>query len=548
MLLRAIILTITLVDLLLGKATPLTEYWVYCDYGVCKCGEILGTDKIVECRVGKNLSVATHNCVTYNKESQVVEIGKCIYNTVANSTQTILPIAISELDEFVCGKLYNRTGTLCGKCKDGHYPLAYSFDVKCIPCPDSKVNWWKYVLAAYLPLTLFYLFVLIFRVNVASSSLMYPFVCYAQGVSFPSQSRMHLLYVRNEPLTKAVGEWVLMIYGVWNLDFFRSFDLGICLGTDTMQTLALDIAVGVYPLLLMFLTYILIQLHDRNFKPVLLIWKPFQTLLRCFQGNVQIRTRTTLIDAFCTFFFLSNTKLMSASIDILVPVPVHKLNSTGHSIHSWQVFNDATIPYFGSQHLPYAILAVGVLSLFALLPVVILTVYPFKWFQRFLNLFPVRWYILHTFVDAFQGAYKDGTEPGTRDCRWFSSTLFTARYIMILIGVSTYDSTYYPLAAIVLVITMILLVWFQPFKQNTSHLTNITIAFMFFLALVHVAALGTSLSQERSTFMAIIFVILALPLIYISAIVLHWFYKNKMFGVRVVSRLQGRRDGYETIQ
>ena len=198
-------------------------------------------------------------------------------------------------------------------------------------------------------------------------------------------------------------------------EFLRSFDLGICLGTNTLQTLALDLAVGVYPLLLMLLTYVLIHLYDRNFKPIVVIWRPFQAVFVFFQGKVEIRT--SLIDVFCTFFFLTNTKLMSASIDILVPVYVYQLNSSGHLSYTWRVFNDATMPYFGHQHLPYAILAIVVLVLFALLPTVLLTVYPFRWFQKLLNLFPIRWYILHTFVDSLQGAYTDGTEPGTRDCR-----------------------------------------------------------------------------------------------------------------------------------
>ena len=114
-----------------------------------------------------------------------------------------------------------------------------------------------------------------------------------------------------------------MIYGIWNLDFFRSFDLGICLRTDTLQTLALDLAVGVYPLLLMLLTYVLIHLYDC--KPIVVIWRPFQAVFVFFQGKVEVRT--SLIDVFCAFFFLTNTKLMSASIDILVPVHVYQLNS-----------------------------------------------------------------------------------------------------------------------------------------------------------------------------------------------------------------------------
>ncbi len=58
-----------------------------------------------------------------------------------------------------------------------------------------------------------------------------------------------------------------MDFGI--LNFFRSFDLGICLGTGTLATLALDLALGVYPLLLMILSYIMIRLYDRNFLPLM---------------------------------------------------------------------------------------------------------------------------------------------------------------------------------------------------------------------------------------------------------------------------------------
>ena len=47
--------------------------------------------------------------------------------------------------------------SLCGKCKDGHYPLAYFYNMNCVEYQDGKSNWWKFVLAAFLPLTVFYL-------------------------------------------------------------------------------------------------------------------------------------------------------------------------------------------------------------------------------------------------------------------------------------------------------------------------------------------------------------------------------------------------------
>ena len=523
--------------------------WVYCDDGECKCGGFPDDVASVQCQVGKNLSIFSSKCVTYNKENQTIEFGTCIYNMGNRGLYATLPSSLSELNETMCGNLFNRTGTLCGKCKDGHYLQAYSFDMNCIRCPNGRANWWKYLLAAYLPLTAFYLLVLAFRINVALSSFMYPFVAYAQGVTFPVNSRMVFLHLRNNPMLKTAARWVAMIYGIWNLDFFRSFDLGICLGTDTLQTLALDLAVGVYPLLLMLLTYVLIRLYDSNFKPIVVIWRPFRAVFGLFEGKV--KSGTSLIDVFCTFFFLTNTKLLSASIDILVPVHVYQLNSSGHLSYTWRVFNDATMPYFGHQHLPYAILAIVVLVLFALFPTVLLTVYPFRWFQKLLNLFPIRWYILHTFVDSFQGAYTDGTKLGTRDCRWFASLIFIARYAMMLIGNWTFDSTYFPLATMVLTIVVILLVVFQPFKQSMSHLTHITIMFTSFLALSHIAALGISFTGENLSrhvpFMGILFISLFFPLLYISGLILHWLCSNRAFGVNIVRRIQARRRGYEML-
>ena len=311
-----------------------------------------------------------------------------------------------------------------------------TFDMNCIQCPNGKANWWKYVLAAYFPLTIFYLVVLLFKINVASSSL-YPFVIYAQAVSIPINGRIVLMFLKHQKTAQTAARWMEMLYGVWNLDFFRSFNLGICLGIDTIQALALELAVGAYPLLLLLGTYVLIHLYDRNFKPIVIIWKPVQAVLQYTKRKIE--TRTTLIDAFCTFFLLSNTKLLSACVDLLIPVTVYELNSTGTLSYSWKLYRNATMPYFGQQHLPYAILAMAMLFLFALFPVLLLTLYPFCWFKKFLNLFPVRWNVLHTFMDSFQGCYKDGTEPGTRDYRWCASVFFIVRYLLFFIDASAFQ-------------------------------------------------------------------------------------------------------------
>lgn len=177
----------------------------------------------------------------------------------------------------------------------------------------------------------------------------------------------------------------------------------------------------------MILSYVCIVLYDNNFRPFVVIWKPFQIILNYVRTNWDVRTST--IDVFATFFFLSNFKYLTISFDLLTPVKVYQLHSDGNLTYRWGLFYDATIPYFRSRHLPYAIIAIATLLLFTLLPVLLLILYPFRCFQKLLNLFPFRWYILHTFVDAFHGCYKDGTEEGTRDYRWFASLFFLMRFV-----------------------------------------------------------------------------------------------------------------------
>ena len=451
-----------------GSCSP----WFDCGETDWLCDKI--PHDIFKCSDHQRVSILTCHCATYNEAEDVIEVGKCIYNTVPTPENLIpykeLPATKDEINDVMCQE-FNRTGTLCGKCKDGYYPLAYSFDMNCVECPNGKSNWWRFVLVAFLPLTVFYFVILLFKINVTSSHL-HGFVYFSQGISMPVLARCILIAesVRRKMYLSSPLRFVGVLYGIWNLDFFRFINLGICMEINILQILALDLAVGIYPLLLMGLTYLLIDLYDRNFTPLVITWKPFRAFFGLFQKNLDIKT--SLIDAFATFFVLSNVKFLTVSFDLLTPVQVYQLNSTKNLTTSLRLFYNASVPYLGKEHLPYAILGITVFLLSVLLPTILLTLYPFRWFQKFLNLFPVRWYILHTFMDSFQGCYKDGTQPGTRDCRWFSSLFFIVRFLIILIGLITLNLLFYPLASMVLVIFVILLISFDPFKERRYTVTN----------------------------------------------------------------------------
>ena len=519
-------------------------WFLHCNQTQSECRQI---NNILKCNKGK-VAVTDNYCVTYNETESLMEIGFCVYNQEYwNTALTLLEIQHS----MMCNK-YNRTGTLCGKCKDGHYPLAYSYDMNCVECPDGKSNWWKFVLAVFLPLTVFYFIILFFNINITSSHL-HGFVYYSQIVSTPSALRiMELTITTFNNEIQTLLRFIGMFYTPWNLDLLRPLRFKICLGMDTLQTLALDLVVGIYPFVLMILTYLLIDLYDRNFTPLVFIWKPFRALFRLLHRNLEIKT--SLIDAFATFFLLTNIKFLSVSSDLLLPAVVYQINSTGYYVNrSLRLYYDATIQYFGETHLPYAIMAIAVLLLFVLLPTLLLILYPFHWFQKCLNLFPVHWFIFHTFIDSFQGCYKDGTQPGTRDCRWFASVFFLSRlFVMVNAALvqGSFNLLYLAMGLILMVIIMYII---QPFKTNLNQLVDVNAHFLLLIALEATGLFAVEISpigyhtKVHMFFTVASFVFVVLPLLYISAITVHWIYRHRKFGLQLIRRLLAWRHGYEIL-
>ena len=522
--------------------------WFYCQSKSCIPGPplpmgVLGPD---------NRTVLDCYCVTYDEIEDAVEIGKCIFNChnisktdMHDNIYSEFSSSVLELNRTFCDR-FNRQGTLCGQCKDGHFPLAYSFDLTCVKCPHSKINWIKYVSVAFIPLTAFYFIILLFKVNIVSSHL-YGFVFFSQATTIPISARNFNLSSQNRSEYYVIVKIVGLLYGIWNLEFIRSFNLGICLETSTQFNLTLDLLVAVYPLALMIVTYLMIHLYDRNFKPLVMLWRPFGRIFNLFRDKWDIRS--SVIDSFATFFLLTNLKFLSVVFDLLFPVQVYQLSSSGNFTHTWRLYYNASIPYFGSIHRPYAILAIVVLVVFVLLPVLLLMLYPFKWFHKILNVLPVRWQVLHIFMDSFQGCYKDGTEPGTRDCRWFASLFFIIRYTAYVIVIFATGSMFFPIASIALALFALLLIVIQPFKAKFSHFSTINAIYMLLLALVYASMSGYELASTRYHQFIWLFYIITLisgilPLLYVSLITLKWIIHHRKFGFEVFRRWQAKRNGF----
>ena len=519
----------------------------YCSNVTCQC--LAAPHGIISCSKDGlyTLIITRSNCATYNTEKSLLQVGKCIYshlNTTVLSTDTsyhLLPSDGAYLNATACSYL-NRTGALCGRCLPQQYMTAYSYNFTCMHCHHVIWNWFRYIMAAYLPLTLFYFIVLFFKVNVVSGSL-HAVVLSSQIMSIPQLCRDLFITLDGTPVIAI--KMLLSFYGIWNLDFFRLYYADLCLGIGILPTLALDYVIAVYPLLLMIISYLLIVLYDRNYRVVTIMWRPFQLLFSLFRRNWDIRT--SVVDAYATFFLLSLVKFLSVTFDLLVPTKVYYLYGDYYN-YTLALYYAGDIEYFGKEHLPYGILAIAVMCLFVVLPTATLALYPFGFFQKFLNLFPFRWYILHTFVDSFQGCYKNGTEPGTCDCRWFSAAYLVLRCVCILLYGMTLNLTFFPSFIIFVLSFILLLVLVQPYKASASGQLKTNTVFLIIISMLFEALSRVGVPNFRTNpfFFALSICLFFIPLVYIVVFMLYSiFCRSVLF--ELASRFHSQFRGYEAL-
>ena len=289
--------------------------WYYCNSTTSRCQCGLSHKGMIKC-MEKTGTAAVINCycMTYDNETGETQSGLCFYNCENTNRVTMydnvfhpLPPNPGALNELMCSR-FNRMGTLCGQCKQGHYPYVLSYNLSCVECPDGNKNWWKFILAGFVPLTFFYFFIIFFNINITSSRL-HGVVLFSQALSMPALARhMFLAFETRTDLLKAV-KVVAPFYTFWNLEFFRSILPGTCLNVSTLEAFALDYAIATYPLALIIVSYLLIQLYDNHVSCVIYLWKPFRQLFTMFKRNWDVRT--SVIDSFATVFLLSYTKVLN---------------------------------------------------------------------------------------------------------------------------------------------------------------------------------------------------------------------------------------------
>ena len=461
--------------------------------------------------------------MTYDEEHQEIVVGASLYGiSFFNDSSNYdifhqVPMNKSQLNEAMCGQ-FNRKGRLCGECKEGYSPLAYSYNMHCMKCSeeDSRRNIFRFLSVVLIPLTVFYMIVVLFKFN-ANSPIIHGFILYAQLVSAPFVIRILLL---NSYSTIGI-QFFATLYGIWNLDYFRTLYPDMCLKLTILQVIALDYIIAFYPLLLMLFTTIAFKLYSRHSRIMRLLWYPFG---KCFKEEWN---RASMIDVFATFLLLSYGRIMSVSTNLLVFTSV--VNSRG-AYKGRYLYYDSSYKFLGRDHLPYGVLALFILTCSNIFPLLLLTFYPMRCFQKCLNCFKLSHVALHTFVDSFAGCYKDGTEPGTRDCRYFAGLYLLIRLIGYIVYEATVTDFFYGICGMTAIGILLLYVVFQPYKPKYATYNKVTVTMIAMMIISLFSAASITIANNKM-YQAVTFSIalfgctIFLPQIYLIIIVI------KMTGV-----------------
>ena len=457
-------------------------YWAHYNHDTkrCECGSDIFS--IVNCKSAKgpitemNVSVIYGYCITLDSREDKAVVGACPYHHQHCTPECHYHLINSNLTAEFCGRI-KRAGQLCGQCMEGYSPPVYAFYSNCVKCSPGTNNWPKYLAISLLPVFPFLVAIAVFRFNALSPKVT-GYILTCQILTSPILIRS-LVHSRKREIDGKVQLtlYFMSLSGIWNLEAFNLIYSPFCIHSKatTLQVLSLDYLSALSPLIIILFTYTLVRLHYNNCRLVVWLWRPF---ISCF---VRCRRhwdmQNALVDAFATFLLLSFVKISNVSLNLLTPTI---LWNSRREVEGIALYYEGSLTFFGKTHLPYAILAITVLSVFIILPILLLCLYPCPCFQRALNRFHCNSAVLHFFMNSFQGCFKNGT-TGTKDCRWFSAVYLLLRLALHIgfIVCNNFFSTF--VLTVVLLGMIVLLAIVQPYKEKRY--TKVDIIFITILCL-----------------------------------------------------------------
>ncbi len=504
----------------------------------CECGDPL--DGTVYCDSTKEVFLMSDFCMAHDEHIGAEVVGRCPYTyTLFNNPNVSnvglylkMPHTVDQLEHTLCDHL-NRQGFFCGKCKENYSSPMYPDFMKCVECDPNyhARNWMLYFIISFGPLTVFLILVVCLRINATSAS-MNAFIFVSQIISHPPFQRgfNHTIDVSFLPSgAKTFMRFLHSLYGLWNLNFFTALIPPFCLPhQNSYDVISLTYIIALYPLLLLIIVYVSVELHSRNFRIIVWLWKPFHLCYARFRRQWDIRA--SVIDAFATFLLLSYVKLLFVTSDFFAPTQIFTKNGTTLSMAS---YFDASVMLFPASKPKLILATIGIallLLLFIFLPAFLLLLYPCGFCQKCLSFSRLNSQALHFLMDSFHGCYKNRTD-GTHDCRSFAAFFLFAR-IAISFEYTFNNFEYHIAVQITCTVLAVVIAVIHPYnKQNAifNHLDPLMILFLvMWLAIFHSTrqAAGKHLQYQHVNLL-LCYVVLILPVLFIIAYWLRRVFKKK---------------------
>ena len=445
--------------------------WHYRQEGRCKCGNnlhgiITCSSSKVYLRIDYAMDVRDNDTVV-SSNSHAYHDYKSIPSHLRVYSEIPTNISKKEIRELMCKKS-NREGFLCSKCFPNHGPSAYYY--KCSECHHSLlVASLIYLTLKLLPVLVFFIVVMTLRINVTNGPV-FGYILFCQVHTIGVVQWLHLYEVVEFQLKdfKFLLEISYCLSAIWTLDLnYMGFSLPFCLSPDLsdVDVLLLNFISPLFPLFLVIISCILIELHARNCRLLVLCWRP---LIYCFATvRRNLATSDSTIHAFASLLFLSFITLNANVFSIFTTINVYVADASGA---------DTILTHPTTTQCKYCYLAVtlALLLFLAVFPSLVLLLYPIRLFRaQLLSCFSRRLLLgLNTFVETFQGPFKDGSN-GTRDFRTVPG-LFAL--LIVCLGAFgwfahsiAYRNSFLPGFLLLVILSSVLCAYVHPFKSSSSN-------------------------------------------------------------------------------
>ena len=440
----------------------------------------------VQCNQQKKIAeICNGCCVTYTGSGSQYYSGECPLRYKVNSTNRMyaeLPTDPDMLNKMMCGP-YNRQGFLCGSCIDGYGPAVYSLDMKCSNCSKLSIGSAVslYLFLEFIPITFLFLLVTIFHFNITSGPLLgYVIFCQVFTVTLIKSNNYIYDYILSDVSTtlNILLDISVTICKTFNFELLKPLIPSFCISnrlTD-IHIQMLSLVKTIYPIVLVIITCILMELHARNYRIIHILCKPFVLVLN--KINITVVISDSVIHAFATVILMCSTNIVYALYTLTQMTNAILITNSTVSSYRNILYFDLTVVFYSRDHILYLVLAAIPTLFLVLIPAVLLCVYPTSLYAHHSQFISARKRLAITaFAEALHKCFKDGLN-GTRDYRGFAGLVISAVPVYTIItyllwSLVTPNYRRELICGYCLLVTALLLLFSRPCKSMIANISLI---------------------------------------------------------------------------